>query len=235
MLSIVTYKWKPKPGYRSAFGPETVNVLRNMVKRHYARPHRFILVTDDAAGVDADIEIVPLWDDYAAIPNPFGARQPSCYRRLKGFSREAKRMFGDRFVALDLDVIITADLAPVWDRDEEFVIWGDTSPRTPYNGSMMLMSAGARAKVWEEFDPNTSPAQGRRLGYFGSDQAWIGACLGPNEAKWSKADGVYSWRNDIAANGGGLPDNARIVMFHGKVDPWSPEAQQCSWVREHYR
>lgn len=235
MLSVVCWKWKPPLGYRSKFGPETVNTLARMVARHYARPHRFICVTDDAAGIDPSIEIVPLWNDHASVPSPCGARQPSCYRRLKAFSKEAATVFGQRFVSLDLDCVITGDLVPLWDRDEDFVIWGDTSPKTPYNGSMFLLRTGARAQVWEKFDPKTSPAKGRALGYFGSDQAWIGACLGPHEAKWSITDGVYSYRNHVQPNSGTLADNARIVMFHGKVDPWSAEAQAFAWVREHYR
>lgn len=234
MLSVVCWKWKPKAGYRSAFGPETVNTLRAMVVRHYRRPHRFICVTDNAAGLDAGVEVLELWDDYAAVPSPCGARQPSCYRRLKAFSRQAAGLFGPRFVSLDLDCVITGDLVPLWDRNEDFVIWGDTSPRTPYNGSMFLLRAGARPQVWEEFDPARSPAKGRALGYFGSDQAWIAACLGPKEARWSQADGVYSYRLDVKRFGG-LPDDARIVMFHGAVDPWSAEAQRLSWVRQYYR
>jgi hypothetical protein len=234
MLSVVCFKWKPKVGYRSAFSAANVNVLRAMVKRHYQKPHRFICVTDDPRGIDANVEIIPLWDDYAAVPSPCGARQPSCYRRLKAFSKEALSLFGPRFVCLDLDCVVTGDLAPLWDRDEDFVIWGDTTPRTPYNGSMFLLRAGSRRQVWEDFDPVTSPAKGRALGYFGSDQAWIGACLGPHEARWSQGDGVYSYRNDIK-RAGGLPDDARIVMFHGGVDPWSAEAQRLPWVREYYR
>jgi hypothetical protein len=233
MLSIVCWKWRPPAGYRSAFGAETVNVLRAMVERHYQRPHRFICVTDDATGIDAGIEVIPLWDDHSKVGSPHGARQPSCYRRLKAFSAEAAALFGARFVSLDLDCVITGDLAPLWDRPEDFVIWGDTSPRTPYNGSMFLLQAGARRQVWEDFDPRTSPQVGRRLGYFGSDQAWIGARLGPYEAKWSRADGVYSYRNDIARSGV-LPRNARVIMFHGKVDPWSAEAQGLPWVRQYY-
>jgi len=234
MLSVVCFKWRPKPGYRSAFGPETVNVLRAMVKRHYQKPHRFICVTDDAAGIGNDVEILRLWDDYAQVASPCGSRQPSCYRRLKVFSKEAPTLFGPRFVCLDLDCVVTGDLAPTWDRDEDFVIWGDTTPRTPYNGSMFLLRAGTRRQVWEDFDPSTSPAKGRALGYFGSDQAWIAAKLGSREKRWSQADGVYSYRNDIKRLGG-LPDDARIVMFHGAIDPWSHEAQRLAWVREHYR
>src|SRR5688572_21482656 len=37
-LTVVTWKWKPAEGYRSTYGPETVNVLRRMVARHYPEP-----------------------------------------------------------------------------------------------------------------------------------------------------------------------------------------------------
>jgi hypothetical protein len=43
------------------------------------------------------------------VPSPCGARQPSCYRRLKAFSAEAARCSAPRFVSLDLDCVITGD------------------------------------------------------------------------------------------------------------------------------
>ncbi len=234
VLSVVCWLWKPPQLYRSQFTAKHVNILRAMVRRHYQHPHRFICVTDSPVGIEAGIEIIQLWPDHAKVRNPHGIGNPSCYRRLKAFSAEAADMFGERFVSLDLDCVITGDLAPLWHREEEFVIWGDTNPKTPYNGGMFLLSAGSRRKVWEEFDPVASPALGRKLGYFGSDQAWIGACLGPNEKKWTRADGVHSYRNEIKLNGGRLPQNARLIMFHGHVDPDHREAQRHSWVKEHY-
>ena len=33
---------------------------------------------------------------------------------------------------------------------------------------------------------------------------------------------------------GRLPDDARLVSFHGKVDPWSYRAQQIPWIKTHY-
>jgi hypothetical protein len=235
MLTVVCWKWKPAAGYRSTFGAEAVNALRSMVARNYARPHRMICVTDDAAGIDPRVGIVPLWDDHAALPSPHGRGNPSCYRRLKMFSAEARSLFGERFVSLDLDCVITGDLSPIFDRPEDFMIWGDTSPGTPYNGSLVLMTAGARAKVWDEFDPATSPARGLALGYFGSDQAWIAAALGPNEAKFGPAQGVYSYRNEIKPRRGQLPEGARVVMFHGQDDPWDADPRRLAWVRENWR
>lgn len=232
-LSVVCWKWST-PGYRSTFTGATVNVLRNMVARHFDHPHRFFCITDDVEGLDPRINVVRGWNDHADVPNPNGNRNPSCYRRLRMFARDAGETLGKRFVSLDLDCVIVSDVTPLWLREEAFVIWGDTNPRTLYNGSMILMDAGARPQVWEQFDPKTSPATARAAGNFGSDQAWISYCLGPSEARWTKADGVYSFRNEIQRAGGGLPTNARIVMFHGMFDPWGPGPQQLGWVRRNW-
>lgn len=234
MLSVVCWKWTPAAGYRSAFGPSTVNILKEMVRRHYSRPHRFICVTDDATGLDPDVEVIPLWDDHAGLANPFGPGNPSCYRRLKMFSPDAADLFGERFVSLDLDTVVTGDLSPIWDRPEDFVAWGDTNHGTHYNGSMMLMTAGARACVWEDFDPVNSPRLAKAAGQFGSDQGWISYRLGSGEATWTTDDGVYSFRNHLSRPPRPLPDNARLVMFHGRIDPWSGSAQRLSWVCKHY-
>lgn len=235
--AVVTWRWAPAAGYRSTFLPETVNVLRRMVARNYPRPHRFLCVTDDPDGLDPEVEIVPAWNDYAHVLSPTGApRNPSCYRRLRMFHPEIGRVFGDRFVSLDLDMVITGDLRPLWDRPEDIVLYGDTNPRTYYNGSMILLRAGARPQVWTEFDPVVSPQQSKAAGHHGSDQGWISYRLGPGEAKWSQADGVYSYRNDLAPNGASrLPADARLIVFHGNVDPWAPSGQRLPWVVEHYR
>lgn len=233
-LTVVCWKWKPKPGYRSLFAPQTVNTLQRMVARHYHRPHRFVCVTDDPAGIDPSVEIVPLWDDLAHLPSPHGGNNPSCYRRLRAFAPDIAAVLGPRFVSIDLDCVITGDVTALWDRPEPFVIWGDTNPRTHYNGSMFLLSAGARARVWTTFDPRTSPRQAMAAGCFGSDQGWISHCLGGGETKWSRADGVYSFRNDLQRTRD-LPANCRIVFFHGRHDPWGAFAQGFPWVKEHYR
>lgn len=233
--SVVCWKWKGSPGYRSTFGPETVNILRRMVARWYPAPHRFCCVTNDPEGLDSEVVVIPDRGDFAKVPSPFGLHNPSCYRRLRAFAPDAAATFGQRFVSLDLDCVITGDLTPLWLRREEFIIWGDTAPRTRYNGSMLLLTAGTRAKVWTAFDPVLSPQLSKRAGHFGSDQGWLSYCLGPGEARWTKEDGVYSYRNEIAPKGGVLPKNARIVFFHGRDDPWSPGPRRLAWVREAYR
>lgn len=235
MLTVCCWKWKGPAAYRSQFSAEHVNVLARMVARHYARPHRFVCITDDAEGIDPAIGIVPLWSDFADIPSPHGVGNPSCYRRLKAFAPEMRDVLGARFVWLDLDCVVTGDLGPLLDRPEDFITWGDTNPRNSVNGSMVMMTAGARAQVYDQFDPKLSPDLTRRVGHFGSDQAWISRVLGQGEARWGVADGIYSYRVHLKPKRGVLPDNARIVFFHGQVDPWSAEAQRLGWVRDNWR
>lgn len=234
-LTFVTFRWKPSPGYRSHFGPETVVALRNMVRRHYPHPHRFVCVTDDARGIDG-VETIPIWNDHAHVPNPSGRRNPSCYRRLKLFAPDAADTFGERLVCLDLDTVVVGDLAPLFDRPDDFVIWGQSDyPRKQwYNGSMWMLRTGTRTQAWTEFDPARSPRLAHNAGHRGSDQGWLSYVLGPNEATWNVNDGVYSYRVHIHPRGNSLPANAKIVFFHGHVDPWHYRAANVPWIRLHY-
>lgn len=231
--SIVCWKWKT-PGYRSTFGPETVNTLARMVRRNLDSSVRVICVTDDPEGIDPSVEALSLPNDFPAVQSPHGPRWPSCYRRLRAFHPQAATWFGARFVSIDLDVVVTGDLAPVFDRDEDFVGWQDPNRPKQFCGSLFELRAGARPHVWEAFDPKTSPARAAAAGYMGSDQAWISYCL-PNDAKWDRSAGVFSFRRDLADGLLPLPTEARLVVFHGAFDPWGREAQRLEWVRENYR
>jgi hypothetical protein len=241
MLDVVTFKWKAKEGYRTEFTADHVNTLYRMVLKHYQKPFRFSVITDDAEGISFDIRIIPMWDDFATVASPFGARHPACYRRLKLFAPEARDLIGERIVCLDLDVVVTGDLGPIWNRSEDVVFFtgqwgrlGKPSRKQFYNGSMFMLKAGSRPQVWEQFNPRLSPRTTRVNGLGGSDQAWYALILGPNEARWGKKDGVYSFRNDIATNNNRLPGDARIVLFHGRRDPWDHECCRIDWVKKHY-
>ena len=235
MISFVTFKWAT-PGYRSTFAASHVNTLRRMVERHYPKTHEFVCVTDDFAGLDPQIKQVRLWDTHADVLSPHSSRFPSCYRRLRLFAPEAAELIGERMVMLDLDAVIVGDIRPLIDRPEDFVAWSGTTRGGGYNCSLVLLRAGSRTRVWEEFNPTQSPRLAHSAGYVGSDQGWISYCLGKDaEQKFSKKDGVYSYRLDILPARGRLPDDARIVFWNGQEDPWSEESQKLAWVRHHYR
>lgn len=257
MISVVTFKWR-KPGYRSVFTAENVNITRRMVARNYPEPHRFICVTDEPEGIDPEVEIIPLWDDHARISNPTWVNGPSCYRRLKVFSEWFGSQVGDRFVVIDLDAVITGDMRPLWNRDEDFLIWRPGHARTPMCGSMFMLRAGAHKEIWDTFDAALSPRLASAAGYRGSDQAWISYCFKGDAKGWTTADGVYGFKDHICkglrhrpnitlpprlaaqakpqVNYGALPAGARVVFFTGKPDPWDAEALKVApWIKDHYR
>lgn len=235
MIDVICWLWEPTKTYRSQFGPEHVNTLQRMVARHYPHAHRFSCITDRMDGFNSSVRVIPLWDSHSNLQSLYGPDTPCCYRRLRAFSPDMAKVIGSRFVSIDLDVVITGDLSPVFHRKEDFIIWGPDGRRTPYNGSMWMMTAGARAKVWTEFDENPAKAIHKARRFFGSDQAWMNHVLGPDENRWRAEDGVYSYRMHVKNNAGALPPDARMVFFEGHYDPWNPVTQQhCPWITAHY-
>ena len=240
MIDFVTFKWTPPFAYRSTFTGEHVNTLARMIGRHYAGDWRLTCVTDDPSGIDPSIRVVDLaeWDcrGLGGVPSPHAGANPSCYRRLKLWSAQAAEIIGgNRLCSIDLDCVIVGDLAPIVDRPEPCVLWGDYVNRTThYNGSMQLITPGAFESVFSDFNPSVTPKKTLAAGFHGSDQAWLSMYFGPNAAKWKAEDGVLSYR--IHCRRKGLPDGARVVFFHGPFDPWLPQTQaEAPWIKDHYR
>lgn len=237
MLTVCCWLWRDE-NYRFnhlfRYGPDHVNTLAAMVRRNLNMDYEFACITDDPAGLDPGIRVIPLWDDLREMGG--------CYTRMKAFAPEMADIIGPRFVWMDVDCIVTGDLTPLFDRPEDFVIWGHDVGATPYCGSMVMMTAGSRREVWDEFDPVTSKAAGKALRYVGTDQAWIAARL-PGEATWTTADGVLSRYNvgirgkmEKPAMNPHLPPDARVVFLHGPYDPSQPKLQaRHPWIAEHYR
>lgn len=230
MLTVVLCKWNDTHhGYQGKFTAENVNVMANMIDRHYSDPHRLVCFTDDPACVDSRIETHPIWDDFAALPNPTGGGRPSCYRRLNLWRPGVADIVGPRFVQLDLDAVVCGDLRPLWNRPEPLVMYEDYHGQWPYSGAMYLMDTGCRPQVWDGFDPIHSPVQAAAKGYQGSDQAWINYALGEGEATWGKRDGVY---RQLPGQFKQKPPNAKIVFTTGKRPPWS---LGIGWMSKEYR
>lgn len=232
-VTVIGWKWN-QPGHRFPYLAGHANAMDWMLRRHCSIPYRFVLITDDPAGVEC--ETYPLWDDHAEMVNACGDHLPSCYRRLRLFSREMRKLFGPKVVSVDLDAAIVGDPGPVWDRPESFLGWAvpGTHHERVFNGSMFLMRTGAHADVWERFDPAVSPAVALHAGYLGSDQAWMSYRLAATEAGWTQADGVHSYFRELQHRSD-LPPGARVVFFEGKRKPWHAKVRaRHPWVAEHY-
>ena len=243
MLTVVTWLWST-PGFRSAYSAAHVNTLFRSVEKHYPHEFRKVCITDMPEGIDADVDIVPLWEDFRHLPAPRKDQShPGCYGRLKIFAREMKDILGPRVVSLDLDAVITGDLTPLWHRPEPFVIWAPNRPypharypKQTWNASMWMMDTGAFPHVWDKFDGDESARDAVRRGFYPSDQGVLEASLRNHRVgTWTQADGVLMYsemrKNEQAAT---LPDHARIVFFNGSHDYWLRDVQaQAPWILDH--
>jgi hypothetical protein len=108
-----------------------------------------------------------------------------------------KSVIGERFVSIDLDAVIVDDITPLFFRHEDFVIWQELYRKTPYCGSLFMMTAGARQEVWKTFTPRRYRPNRRGKWPYGTDQDHICNCLYPYEAYWDSRDGVYNFNHSI--------------------------------------
>lgn len=234
MLGVVCWLWGGFRDYRA----EQVNTLQRMFARQLELPHRFWCVADDPAGLN--LEAVRYWKTppaaaaIGAIKSPEGDRFPSCYRRLWMFSQEAEAL-GDRLLLIDIDLLLTAPIAPLLDRPEDFVGWQPIMQWGRigrFGGGLYLLRAGSRRHVWDRFKGAESITAARAAGFRGSDQAWISYCLSnKGEATWSRNAGIYSIR-DIRNGALPLPIDARLVQFNGPQKPWNTP---LPWAREFWQ
>lgn len=227
MLTVLTWFWQqPRGIYRA----EHVNIWADMVRHNLSMPHRIACVTELREDIDPTIEIIAPPKDFENVRIPsWGAGKPQCLRRLAMFRRDAGKIFGDRFVCMDLDCVVSGKLDPLFDGEDEFKIFKGTAPSRPYNGSMMLVRAGARPQLYERFTVEDATEAGRH--FVGSDQAWISYVLGPNEKTWGPADGVNFWER-----GRPIPSDTRLMFLPGQFKPWQfVEDGSESWIADRYR
>ena len=177
MLTVVTWRWK-RPDGSSLFGPEFVNRMRNMLERRLGLPHRLLCLTDDTQGIDPRVECLPLPTEFADTFR--------CRRRMWQWSRDRASLFGPRFLAIDLDLVLTDDITPIVDRPEPLVMLRIGYANT-LSGSFILSDTGALHGAYAAYaaDPVGFP---KRTGLQNaSDQAMLNLWLrGQKVAEWNE-------------------------------------------------
>jgi hypothetical protein len=215
MLTVLTWLWA-QPRGRTKFAAHNVNIWADMVRRNLSTPHEIACVTATPQGIDPSIRIITPPGEFEDVQPKWGPRKPNCFRRLAMFRRDAAKIFGKRFVCMDLDCVVGGPLDPLFDRKEDLVLFKGTADTRPYNGSMMLIKAGCRPHVYEDFNQAGADISGTE--FVGSDQAWLAHKLGWNETTWDEADGVYWYGKRYLRERKRV--TPRLLFFPGKVKPW---------------
>jgi hypothetical protein len=230
MIACVCWRWG------GLFGPEYVNRMAAMLRRHLHVPHQLHCITDNAEGIGDD---VVLW----SMPGQY-AHTPRCRRRMQQYAGDFDHHIGDRLLSVDLDMVLVDDITPLVNRPEPIVMW-----RVGYanvlSGSFVLWSAGALDGAWRAFqrDPEGFPRLAEPRG-IGSDQAMLNHWLArrPPIAEWTNADGLvpyfgagYEQFEHLGVGPGQphLPDGTRVVVL-GSADKHVMDQGRFEWVRQHW-
>ena len=237
-LTIVCFYWSDanaKCRNIYTYTPDHVYLLKRMVERNLTVPYEFKCVTDSPEQFEDKINTV-LLDKTTFVP---GTR----YAKLMLWRHDIGSIIGERILYLDLDCVIPRSLDPIVDQSEDVVLWrnpnfqGPEKRRARYNTSIMLIRAGARPQLYEDFDPKRHPVELRKV-WGGTDQAWISHKLSwTDEAYWTDADGIYGagrLKDVVPGVGTELPQNARIVFFPGSRIPHMKEIQvKHPWIEQY--
>jgi hypothetical protein len=211
-VNVVCMKWG------TFYGPHYVNRLRAMVRRHLARPHRFVCFTDDAQGLDADIESFDL--PPIQVVEPWSMLG---WRKLSLFNPQLADLAGTALF-LDLDLVVVDALDPFFDHEPgRFCIihnWTRPDQRVG-NSSVYRFEVGADSYVLERFH---SQPHAHWVERYRNSQTFLSDSV-KDLAFWPDAWCVSfkrhclpgGWRNWIEP--ARLPEGARIVVFHGSPNP----------------
>ena len=222
---ILTMKWG------TLYGAEDVNRLYRQVRRHLARPHRFICFTDDAAGLAPGVEALPLPE--LGLPPGHGDTR---WRKLALFRHDLGSFAGMTALFLDLDLVVVDDLAPFFDLPGEFLIIRDDdlfrakplrriNPgrdrflHSVGNSSVFRYEVGAYPEVLEAYLADPAAVAAR----YEHEQQFLSAQLLERGVMQYWPQGMcVSFKNDCVPRNlrsyfrnPALPAGARIVLFAG--------------------
>jgi hypothetical protein len=228
VLNVLCWFWK-QPGGRAEYLPMHVNIWADMVSRNLSIPHRISCVTDHPEGIDPHINIIKPPGDFEDVTLPtWGVDKPQCLRRISLFRPDAADIFGERFVSMDIDCVISGDITDLFTGGEDFRMFRGTAPQRPYNGSMLMMRAGSRPQVYTRFTPRAAIAAGKK--FIGSDQAWISHVLGWGQPTWGEEHGVTGYHRNARRR-----QFTRLMFTFGSPKPWDLVDLEDKHCIEHFR
>lgn len=224
--ALFDYKWTHTPinfvclKSGTAFGPEYVNNLYDMVKRNLplGYPGTFYCITDDATHLHPDINILPLPVD---LEKWWG----KLYMFQRGLFPD-----GSRMVFMDLDTLILGSLKNVVGYKGQFATLTDFYHPERLGPAIMMWEAGAyNSFIWEEW-----VRQGKPRNDWG-DLWWLNQLDQGRFAKSAdKLQKLYpgtfvSYKAHCRPN---PPKGARVVCFHGLP---RPHQATDDWVKRVWR
>lgn len=216
--TILCMKWGTK------YGAEYVNRLYGMVRRHLTGDFAFVCLTDDGSGIRPEVQCLPIPPLNLQLKP---GQRDGAWKKLTTFEADLHGLRGTALF-LDLDVVIVGSLDDFFALPGGFRIIRDypkiiPSGRITGNSSVYRFELGAHADVLAYFRAHMDEVQrshrneqsflSRFLHRQGKLQYW--------PAQWCpsfKYDCIPAWPSNYWREPV-PPADARIVIFHGEVNP----------------
>lgn len=239
---VMCMKWGNK------YGPHYVNRLYKAVRRNLNGSFRFICLTDDASGLDPQVEAFPI----PSLDLPAGSPERG-WHKLTAFVSDLHGLRGSALF-LDLDVVVVACLDDFFTHAGPFLIVRDykrfwrSSRRITGNSSVYRFELGAYPEVLADFRANVAQVQSR----FRNEQAYLSDWMHRHgflhywPSAWCpsfKYHCIPTWPSNYCL-APAIPQQAKIIVFHGECNP--PDAlagrrnrfmrfiRKTPWVAQHW-
>ena len=206
-------KWGTK------YGPEYVNKLYAMVKRHLSLDFQMVCLTDNAQGIRQEVLCLPI----PALDLPAGIPERG-WTKLVTFSENLYGLKGT-VLFLDVDVVIVGKLDEFFQHPGEFLIIHDYNRpwRVTGNSSVYRFELGAHPEILSHFRENFEDIRKK----FRNEQAYLSDVLHKAgklkywPATWCpsfKYHSIPKWPFNYWKEPS-VPSGARVVIFHGECNP----------------
>ena len=211
----------------------SVERLYRSVKKHFPLPFDFHCFTDRPLEVDAAIQQHEL-----PLGKPFFGNWNKERIFSRGFLGLAEGSF---IICLDLDIVITGDLQFLVEQqpDEPLIMASSANPKREGggHGSVIRTRSGELPFLWEDLLAADYESLKKEIGWEG-EQSWIDRYFPPGKVQRFPATRIVSFKFQCQSKGSAplgnkmarrgittalwkkatLPEDARIVCFHGKPD-----------------
>jgi hypothetical protein len=215
---ILCMKWGTK------YGPEYVNRLYAMVRRHLSGDFNFVCLTDDTKGIRSEVQCFPI-PPLALELAP--GQVDRAWKKLTTFEENLYGLRG-RALFIDLDVVIVGSLDAFFEYPGEFLIIHDYARpwrrrRITGNSSVYRFEIGAHPDVLAHFRQNMDAVQAK----YRNEQTYLSAFMHRKgtlaywPAEWCpsfKYHGIPAWPTNYWREPF-VPEGARIMVFHGECNP----------------
>jgi hypothetical protein len=219
--NVVCMKWG------SLYGPEWVNRLYGMVRRHTSWSIRFVCLTDDPAGIRPEVECLPfppLALD-AEVGRKWRGKDDPWWRKLTLYAPKIHDLTG-MTLYLDMDVMVVGDIDALFEFPGRFCmmrIWRpERFSEKLGNSSVVRTFVGAESYVLDRFLSQPHDRWDAKFG--GHDQRFVSDTV--REISFFPNGWCVPFKTTLPRNGlikffsrPRLPPEAKIVVFSGLNTP----------------